>query len=217
MRIFLKLLVLLSATILFLTANVMSQDTLVYLNGKMLIGKVVSPIYDTLKEESVKILLPKKEIQVQKQGSNKIKTIKSEKLFSILQSDHKEAIIYRQDTINEMYYTEGDERIYIQGLRDAMLRSHSLVLNHSTLVITYIGYIGIQWWAVAVTPACIALAEFIPPKITVANGADVNLLTNDIYRQGFDKGARKKRVRSMFVFGYAGFLAGLGTNIILAQ
>jgi hypothetical protein len=87
-----------------LTAN--AQDEILFINGDYATVKVI----DTTDY---------KRITVQKPGKTKLKTWYKEDIYSIKFNGGEETIIYKQDTLENEYFTPAEMRIYIQGEQDA--------------------------------------------------------------------------------------------------
>jgi hypothetical protein len=178
------------------------NDTLLLINGKTIITTVTD--IDTI-NALLSFVKPK--------NQKKIKTIDSDRIFSITDKEG-EHVIYMQDTVgNEL--SELEMRQFIFGQQDARKvekGNGGLYLN--MLVSLGAGITGS--FLSPVVPFLIAGALGLPSaKINEDKVVHSELIYTDAYKLGYLQEAKRKRKVRSLLGGGIGLAVGLGTSVIL--
>jgi hypothetical protein len=178
------------------------NDTLLLINGKTIITTITD--IDTV-NALVSFVKPK--------HVKKIKTIDSDRIFSITDKEG-EHVIYMQDTVgNEL--SELEMRQFIFGQQDA----RKVVKGNAGLCLNMLISLGAGAtgsFLTPVVPFLIAGALGLPgAKINEDKVAHPELIYTDAYKLGYVQEAKRKRKVRSLIGGGIGLAIGLGTSVIL--
>jgi sRNA-binding regulator protein Hfq len=219
-------LLLISVTFLTLSTTAFSQDKVQLLNGKILEGTVESTA-----DEQVKIKV------TDKKGKVYDSYLENYRVFSIITSDGKENIIYKQDSSIGNFLEPKDMNFYIKGEQDAYknYRPMGTMIIGTTLGIG-LGIFDTYSFGDASDPTVekglfksapglltliypfvyTAIAGIAPrPQLDIHNITDRNNLNSEHFIQGFARVARYKRTIRALLFSALGSAFGLGSYYIL--
>ena len=184
-------------TLLLVAAKFNAQDKLLFLNGKLLEGKI-------LNQTAVEFSFQDKK--------NKQYSIDKYRVFSYTKNE-KERVVYKFDTLSENFLSEIDMRHFVYGEKDAHQTYRSNLVNIvGAAVGGTAGYFmhKDQSFFYAATP-------FLYTIITLPFGTKIhhqnnikhqNLFKEDEYLRGYDKVARSKRTTNALKFSFIGVAAG---------
>ncbi len=181
---------------LLVSVNTYAQDTINFLNGKIKYVEVVPFDNDSL----VKNVFIKKK-------SGKIKEVKKDNVFNVVFHDGKEVLIYKQDSLDDNYFTVEQARMYLLGAQDARKHYHS---HFSKIFSVGVGAAGVSlaWYGLSFPVISLAAQDFLfKPNLTVRKGVSESYKENQYYLAGFERAARNKKVASGFIYGYIGYIA----------
>lgn len=186
-----------------LTAN--AQDEILFINGDYATVKVI----DTTDY---------KRITVQKPGKTKLKTWYKEDIYSIKFNGGEETIIYKQDTLENEYFTPAEMRIYIQGEQDASAGYKTPVATAGSCAVGLGSGLMLGFLA-PIAPAVYTIivgSRWIKIKKKFVSNPD--LLKEEVYRMGYEKEARSKLIQNAIIGGGLSMVIGYVTaNIILLK
>jgi hypothetical protein len=186
-----------------LTAN--AQDEILFINGDYATVKVI----DTTDY---------KRITVQKPGKSKLKTWYKEDIYSIKFNGGEETIIYKQDTLENEYFTPAEMRIYIQGEQDASAGYKTPVATAGSCAVGLGSGLMLGFLA-PIAPAVYTIivgSRWIKIKKKFVSNPD--LLKEEVYRMGYEKEARSKLIQNAIIGGGLSMVIGYVTaNIILLK
>jgi len=197
------LILILNCTV-FQSFQLMSQDIVTFMDGKIIIGEVLeaNPSYV--------------DIQVEKGNEKvKIKSFAGYRVFKINYKDGKEEFIYEQDVElgNEM--TTHMVGKYIEGLNEAKNEWKIPWVTIGGFATGYVGA-GFDPFYGPIAPTLFAISiGFSSPgrnKLIVTNEADIG---NDYFVRGYQQQVRHKKIKNAVKGGVLGFGLGLLTRIIL--
>ena len=176
------------------SGTLLAQDTLVLINGKTILVKSVD-----LKDYTIayRKMEPK----------SKLKTIDPERVFSIRYKDGTERIIYYSDTLDPVDFKPEEMRMFIKGEQDAD-KYYKNNFNKGTAFV--LGASGglLGFYGLAVPPLYATIVGAFSPKMEKQKVSDPALLQNNIYREGYEKKARDRKIRNAMIGGLVGFVAG---------
>lgn len=196
--------------------NVVAQDKIQLMNGKVLRGKLKTQTDDIYNFNYYK-------------NGGKVKSIELSKfrMFSHTNSAGEETVLYKQDTLMGNFYSENEMRMYIYGQRDAFksmkgapLFVASMALGFTSVLLdTYEFQEGnanppgffnrTPTVAPIIVPFALTIgAGLIKSKVRKEHAADVTFLSSEYYIEGFQKVAKVKRVKSAFIGSISGVVAG---------
>ncbi len=202
---FFSSLVLVVFFILASTNFVLAQDEILFINGDYATVKVL----DTSDY---------RRISVQRPGSSKIKTWYKEDIYSIKYAGGNEVVIYKQDTLENEYFTPAEMRIYIQGEQDAAAGYKTPVATAGSAVVGLGGGLVLSFLA-PIAPAVYTIivgSRWIRIKKKFVSNPD--LLKEEVYRMGYEKEARSKLIQNSIIGGGIGMVVGYVTaNFILLK
>ena len=178
------------------------NDTLLLVNGKTIITTVTD--IDTI-NALVSFVKPK--------NPKKIKTMDSDRLFSITDKDG-EHVIYMQDTVgNEL--SELEMRQFIFGQQDA----RKAVKGNAGLYVNMLISLGAGAtgsFLTPIVPFLVAGVLGLPGvKIKEDKVSHPELIYTDAYKSGYVQEAKRKRKMRSLIGGGIGLAVGLGTSVIL--
>lgn len=187
----------------FVTAK--AQDEILFINGDYATVKVI----DTTDY---------KRITVQKPGKSKLKTWYKEDIYSIKFNGGEETIIYKQDTLENEYFTPAEMRIYIQGEQDASAGYKTPVATAGSCAVGLGSGLMLGFLA-PIAPAVYTIivgSRWIKIKKKFVSNPD--LLKEEVYRMGYEKEARSKLIQNAIIGGGLSMVIGYVTaNIILLK
>ena len=205
MRISLKLFAVLFFILLTCAQKSFAQDEILFLNGDYATVKVL----DTTDY---------KRITVQREGSTKMKTWFREDIYSIKFADGTQYIVYKQDTLENEYFTPAEMRIYIQGEQDAAAGYKTPIATAGSAVVGLGGGLVLSFLA-PIAPAIYTIivgSRWI--KIRKKFVSNPDLLKEEVYRMGYEKEARSKLIQNSIIGGGIGMVVGYVTaNLILLK
>lgn len=182
-----------------------AQDEILFLNGDYATVKVI----DTSNY---------KRITVQKPGKTKLKTWYKEDIYSIKFNGGEETIIYKQDTLENEYFTPAEMRIYIQGEQDASAGYKTPVATAGACAVGLGSGLMLGFLA-PIAPAVYTIivgSRWIKIKKKYVSNPD--LLKEEVYRMGYEKEARSKLIQNSIIGGGLSMVVGYVTaNIILLK
>lgn len=194
------------ATFLFLllTKSGFSQagkDTLIMLNGGVMIGTVI----DTL--NGVTTLKNPKD-------STKNILIENDRIFSITNASG-ESILYVYDTVIGNEFTVDEMRYFIIGEQDAEKGFKAKGAFWGNMVVGAASGVTLGFFSPLPVFAFTAASGL--PRINIKHKTVTNTecLKHDTYLMGYERVARKKRKISSLVGGVIGLAVGVGTSAVL--
>lgn len=184
--------------------NAFSQDEILFLNGKILKGKVL----DKTKYEFTF-----------KDDSNKEFVIDKYRVFSVTQNN-KEDIVYEYDTLSGNFLKVKDMQMFVYGERDAHYSYKPHTANYLALAVgAATGFMMQRDQSFVYIPAPLVyttITLLFPTKVNQKRLKDTKYLKEDEYLRGYERIARSKRTQGVLrnsVIGMAaGFLIGLAVN-----
>ncbi|HRH01274.1 MAG TPA: hypothetical protein PLI68_08545 [Bacteroidia bacterium] len=182
-----------------------AQDEILFINGDYATVKVI----DTSDY---------KRIIVQKPGKTKLKTWYKEDIYSIKFNGGEETIIYKQDTLENEYFTPAEMRIYIQGEQDASAGYKTPVATAGSCAVGLGSGLMLGFLA-PIAPAIYTIvvgSRWIKIKKKYVSNPD--LLKEEVYRMGYEKEARSKLIQNSLLGGGISMVIGYVTaNLILVK
>lgn len=190
--------------LLMLAKNGFSQagkDTLIMLNGGVMIGTVI----DTL--NGVTTLKNPKD-------STKNILVDNDRIFSISNANG-ESVMYVFDTVIGNEFTIDEMRYFILGEQDAEKGFKAKGAFWGNMLLGAAGAVTVGF--LSPLPVFAYTAASGLPKVNIKHKTVTNLecLKHDTYLMGYERVARKKRKISSLVGGVIGLAVGFGTGAIL--
>ena len=178
-----------------------ARDTIVLINGKSI------PVKSSdLKDYSIFYRKPT--------PNTKLKTIDPERVFSIRYKDGNERVIYYSDTLDPVDFKPEEMRMFIKGEQDAD-KYYKNNFNKGTAFVLGAGGGLLGFYGLAVPPLYATIVGAFSPKMEKQKVSDPALLQNNIYREGYEKKARDRKIRNAMIGGLIGFVAGSVTLSII--
>ncbi len=191
--------------LLLFSVNSFAQDEVLFINGDYANVKIL----DTTDY---------KRITIQRPGSSKTKTWYKEDIYSIKYSTGTEVIVYKQDTLENEYFTPSEMRIYIQGEQDASAGYKTPIATAGAAAVGLGGGLVLSFLA-PIAPALYTVivgSRWI--KIRKKYVSNPDLLKEEVYRMGYEKEARSKVIQNSILGGVIGMVVGsVVANLILVE
>jgi len=196
--------ILLFIAITFVSLNINAQDKLLFLNGKILEGKILEQT--------------DYEFSFQDKKSNQY-SIDKYRVFSFTKNE-TESIVYKYDTLAGNFLKVADMKLYVYGERDAHLTYNSHVV--SALGLALGGATGYfmhkdQSFIYIATPLVYTVLTLpfgtnVKQQHTIQNK---NFLKEDEYLRGYDRVARSKRTTSALKSSFVGMGVGFLISVLI--
>ncbi len=177
------------------------KDTILLLNGGVVIGTVI----DTLNGVTT-IKNPK--------DSTKNSIIENDRIFSITNGDG-ESIMYVYDTLIGNEFTIDEMRYFILGEQDAERGFKAKGAFWGNMLLGAAGGITGSFLCPIPPFAFTALSGLPKVKVKSSSVSNIEYIKHDTYIMGYERVARKKRKLSSLIGGGIGIAAGLGGSFIL--
>lgn len=133
-------------------------------------------------------------------------------VFSILNEDGKEKIIYAP--IDSLDYTVEEVRLYIQGEQIAREYYKAKGATISSAVVG-LGSSLLSFYALPVPMIYgIVLGRFNPKKMNLPENFDKEIATSEAFKSGYNKAARNTKIQKSLKWGYISLGVGL-TGLII--
>ncbi len=201
-------------SLLVLSSNLMAQDKIQLMSGKVLRGKVVKEHENYLDFSYYKNKGKQKQIELTKI-----------RVFSITDSKGSESILYKRDSTMGGYFSQNEMKMFIYGQRDSYnsyqtkpLFIASFMLGYgSVLFDTYNAdnggmFTGSPTIAPIIMPLVITMGSgLLKSKIKREYVSDITYLNNEFYIEGFQKVSKARRLKSSFLGSVIGVAAGFAT------
>ena len=209
---------------LLIVFNVSAQDKLLLLNGRFDKGKIIAE-----NESNLDFKINKNS------GKSKIIPYNKSRIFSIIDTNRKESVLYKKDASIGNFLSENRMRMYIYGQRDAHenfgVRRHLLggfllglaattfdtyefgpskieIAEGATPVPTGF-FLRVPSIFPVLFPLSIPLgSSLLPSRIKKNDVSSVEYLNSEEYIEGFDKVKKFKRIKSSFLGSLAGAALG---------
>jgi len=186
---------------IILSSVAVAQDTLVLITGRTIIVKSVE-----LNEHT---------IVYRKFGDRpKFKKMDPERVFSIKYADGHERVIFRQDSLDPMDFTEEQMRMFIKGEQDATLYYHN-TLNKGLSFAIGAGSAIFGIWGLAGPPIYSTVVGSFSPNMNKQKVSDPALRNNQEYCEGYERKVRDRKIRNAWVGGLGGFIIGVVAYTII--
>ena len=209
---------------LLIVFNVSAQDKLLLLNGRFDKGKIIAE-----NESNLDFKINKNS------GKSKIIPYNKSRIFSIIDTNRKESVLYKKDASIGNFLSENRMRMYIYGQRDAHENfgggRHFLggfVLGFAATVFDTYEFgpskkevadgatpvpTGFFLREPSVFPVLFPLsitlgASLLPSKIIKDNVSSIEYLNSEEYVEGFSKLKKFKRIKTSFLGSLSGMVMG---------
>lgn len=196
--------ILIAIAILFIASSVSAQDKLLFLNGKILEGKILDQTDYEFSFEDKK---------------NKQYNIDKYRVFSY-SKNKTESIVYKFDTLAGNFLKVDDMKMYVYGERDAHLTYNSNFVSALGLIVG--GATGYfmhkdQSFVYVATP-------FVYTALTLPFGTSIkkqgqiknkDFLKEDEYLRGYDRVARSKRTTNALKSSFVGMGVGFIISVLV--
>ena len=176
-----------------LSFGLKAQDTIVFMNGKVLPVKNITLSGYTIAYKTIE--------------KDKLKKISPDNVFSIQYADGTERIIFNPDPRDSLEYTIPQMRMFIKGEQDASL----YYKNNANKVAAFLVGGGASIFAIygLVVPAAYAtVVGAFSPNMGKMKVSDTMLLNDQDYREGYKSKVRNRKIRNSLISGFLGFAAG---------
>ena len=196
--------ILVAATILFAVINVHAQDKLLFLNGKILDGKI-------LEQTDYEFSFQDKK--------NKQYNIDKYRVFSFTKNN-SETIVYKYDTLAGNFLQVSDMTFYVYGERDAHLTYNS----HFTSAVGLAAGGAMGYFMHKDQSFLYIATPFVYTALTLPFGTSIkkqdqiknkDFLKEDEYLRGYDRVARSKRTTNALKSSFVGMAAGFIVSVIV--
>lgn len=178
-----------------------AQDTVRFLNGRSMTGKVVSNSNETV-------------IHLTKSGKHtKAKRYFKEDVFDIKFSEGKREVLYLADSNRGFYFSEDEMDRFINGMQCARIHYKAPWVTVGGVAA---GAAGIYWgfWGLTAPAAYAITLSSIPVRVK-GKAYLKDHIGDEFYIEGFKTMAKRKKVRNA-LFGSIGgvLLVGIATTIL---
>lgn len=185
---------------IFCFTTAQAQDTVRFLNGRIMTGKIMSNANETV-------------IHLTKSGKEKAHRYFKEDIFDIRYSDRNKEVIYLPDSNRGLIFSEDEMDRYLSGMQNARLNYKAPWVTVGGVAA---GAAGLYWgfWGLA-APAAYAITFSAIPVSTKGKPYLNDHIGDDYYMEGFKAMAHRKKVKNA-LFGSIGgaLVVGVVTSIL---
>lgn len=184
---------------ILLSSAIFAQDTITFLSGKTLTGKILES----------NVLITK--IEIHKKKNLKIKEFESDEIFNILYASGESDTLYETNEDKEFFLTTEEMHYFILGEQDAQKHYHPRASAIGGLVFGGVfGYILHNGAYVAGVPLVYTIGSAISP-VNINNIANrtTTILSSPAYQEGYIKVARTKKAFYALASSAVGTLVGV--------
>lgn len=176
----------------------LSQDTLTFLTGKVIIGEV-----QTSDSSVTTVVVKKRNKQIAKSYTNEL-------LYSVHYQSGKKDTIYEPNSAYDLFLSKKDMGLFILGEQDAKKYYKTPLTSILGVAVSgTLGYVLHDGFYVAIIPlAYTAGAHFTPIKIKAPQTRSPEVLQSDAYQQGYYKQAATKKAFHALLSSLVGTIAG---------
>lgn len=177
-----------------------AQDEVLFISGDYSTVKVL----DTMDYKKIIVNRTKKNGNIKKQ------TLFKEDIYSIRYDGSKEVVIYKQDTLEGEYFTPQEMRIYIQGEQDAAkgFKPVGCAIGAGVAGLTGGLFLGFFSPLLPAAYTVVAGSRLFWIKIKRKNVSNEAYLEEEVYKLGYEKEARNKRIQQSLIWGGVGVVLG---------
>ena len=196
--------ILLFIALTFVSLNINAQDKLLFLNGKILAGKILNQTDYEFSFQDTK---------------NKQYNIDKYRIFSFTKNE-TEHLIYKYDTLAGNFLKLDDMKLYVYGERDAHFTYNSHFVSAVGLVLGgasgYLMHKDQNFLYIATPFAYTTLTLPFGTKVKQQNSIkNKDFLKKDEYLRGYDRVARSKRTTNALKSSFVGMGVGFIISVIL--
>jgi hypothetical protein len=182
------------------------QDTLILISGRTIVVSSVSLNDNTIAYRKIK-------------PGSKLRTISPERVFSVMYRDSNEKVIYQPDSLDPVDFKVDEMRNFIKGEREARRIYKSPVAGAVGIAVGAGSAITLGFYGLVGPPLYSTVVQQLPVNADHilrrhSNGNPIQNISDNAYREGFEKRVREYRVRSAWIGGLIGFLVTSATIII---
>lgn len=178
---------------------IIAQDTVLFINGKMLVGKVIEykPKYISIEVTQGKRLKQKK--------------LEAKEVFSVKGKDGAPIIIYQQDIANGQTYTADQMRRFIMGEQFAMKRYYSPWITLGGIV-TGAGGGALGFYSLPFPALYTFIMGTHTPTLKKYKDLPDEFKSDPFFKEGFSNKASNRKANNALISGYS---AAIATLIVL--
>lgn len=171
----------------------LAQDRIILINGNVLEVKNVE-----LKDNIVSFQCLNKE---------KRKKIHPDRVFSVQYENGTERVVFVTDPLDPNDFKPEEMRMFIKGEQDAKLYYHN---TGNKIVSAAIGAGAglLTIYGLVVPPLYSTVVGSFSPNVRKHNVSDPSMRDNLIYREGYERICRDRKIRNSLMYGFAGFAVG---------
>jgi len=189
--------------LLIFACSAYSQDTLFLISGRIIPVKSVE-----LKEHSI--------VYSKMTEKPKFKRMDPERVFSIKYADGHERVIFRQDTLDPLDFTEQQMRMFMKGEQDATIYYKNNINKGAAFVIGA-GSAILGIWGLAGPPLYSTIVGSFSPNMMKQKVSDPALINVTEYCEGYERKVRDRKIRNALVGGLGGFIIGVVSYTLIYQ
>jgi hypothetical protein len=187
--------------LVFVSVQCSAQDTLLFINGKILTVKNAEVRADRIHYETQK---------------NKEKNISLYRVFSIKSASGDERVVYERDTLDANDFTIEDMRMFIRGEQEADLYYHN---TPNKVISSVVGAASgmLTIYGLVVPPLYATFVAGITPDIDKHEVSDPALKQLLPFREGYESKARRNKIRNSLIYGFGGFVVGFAAYSVFLR
>jgi len=179
-----------------------AQNKIILLNGKE-----IPALTPSLQGEKIVYRSPLK---------NKLKKINADHAFSFQDANGLETVVYQKDPLDTGDFNVEDMRSFIKGEQDADRYYRN---NVNKVAAAAIGAAGglLNIYGLAVPAIYSTIVGGTSPNADKQEVSDVSMLSNPVFREGYERRCRDRKIRNSLFFGYGGFAVSVTMLAILLK
>ncbi len=178
------------AFILFSVHSSKAQDTIRFINGKEIIGKVLNCNSDNIS------------IEIQKRGKTKLKKISYEGVFSVSGTNCVEKIFYKQDSLTYFSLTPEQMKYFIQGEQFAIKNYYSKPVTFGGILSGVAGS-ALGFFSLPIPAVYAFFVTIKSPTLDRYKDLPENLKNNHYFILGFKKKSNLRKINNALISGYS--------------
>ena len=182
------------------TLAVQAQDKILLINGKILEVKSVELSGNTISYRTLK--------------KDRLRRMNPERAFSVQYADGTERVIYLPDPLDPSDFNAEEMRMFIKGEREADIYYQNTT-NKVASAVVGVGSGLLTFYGLIMPALYSTVVGGFSPNIQKEDVSDPALRDNLIFREGYEKKCRDRKIKNSLVFGFGGFAVGFTAFAII--
>ena len=148
--------------------------------------------------------------------NNKLKKVNVDHAFSFQDAKGREEVVYQKDPLDTGDFNAEEMRLFIKGEQDADRYYRN---QTNKVAATAIGGAAglLTIYGLAIPAIYSTIVGSISPNVDKQQMSDISMLSDPIFREGYERRSRDRKIRNSLVFGYGSFAVSVTMLAILLK